>query len=144
MANNPTEPPTDDFLQEILGMPNFASAEAGLVGADAGLAGTASVQAPMMLQLSSGDGSGHISALGGAPGGGGAGFHGFPLGLSLEQGKGGFLKPEEASGSGNPFRDDIVDGRVRNVSESYFFFCSISLVFFGAKLLFLKFFKKGK
>ncbi|KAL9358792.1 hypothetical protein Peur_046915 [Populus x canadensis] len=115
MANNPTEPPTDDFLQEILGMPNFASAEAGLVGADAGLAGTASVQAPMMLQLSSGDGSGHISALGGAPGGGGAGFHGFPLGLSLEQGKGGFLKPEEASGSGNPFRDDIVDGRVRNV-----------------------------
>jgi len=103
-------------------MPNFASAEAGLVGADAGLAGTASVQAPMMLQLSSGDGSGHISALGGAPGGGGAGFHGFPLGLSLEQGKGGFLKPEEASGSGNRFRDDIVDGRVRNVSESYFFF----------------------
>ncbi|KAJ6953750.1 hypothetical protein NC652_005473 [Populus alba x Populus x berolinensis] len=115
MANNPTEPPTDDFLQEILGMPNFASAEAGLVGADAGLAGAASAQAPMMLQLSSGDGSGHISALGGAPGGGGAGFHGFPLGLSLEQGKGGFLKPEEASGSGNRFRDDIVDGRVRNV-----------------------------
>ncbi|KAG6785851.1 hypothetical protein POTOM_007438 [Populus tomentosa] len=114
MANNPTEPPTDDFLQEILGMPNFASAEAGLVGADAGLAGAASAQAPMMLQLSSGDGSGHISALGGAPGGGGAGFHGFPLGLSLEQGKGGFLKPEEASGSGNRFRDDIVDGRVRN------------------------------
>ncbi|KAJ6938646.1 hypothetical protein NC651_005168 [Populus alba x Populus x berolinensis] len=115
MANNPTEPPTDDFLQEILGMPNFASAEAGLVGADAGLAGAVSAQAPMMLQLSSGDGSGHISALGGAPGGGGAGFHGFPLGLSLEQGKGGFLKPEEASGSGNRFRDDIVDGRVRNV-----------------------------
>jgi hypothetical protein len=122
MANNPTEPPTDDFLQEILGMPNFASAEAGLVGADAGLAGAAAAQASMMLQLSSGDGSGHISDLGGAPGGGSAGFHGFPLGLSLEQGKGGFLKPEEASGSGNRFRDDIVDGRVRNVSESYFFF----------------------
>ncbi|KAB5568314.1 hypothetical protein DKX38_002107 [Salix brachista] len=115
MANNQTEPQADDFLQEILGMPNFASAEAGLVGADAGLAGAASAQAPMMLQLSSGDGSGHISALGGAPGGGGAGFHGFPLGLSLEQGKGGFLKPEDASGSGNRFRDDIVDGRVRNV-----------------------------
>ncbi|CAK7346490.1 unnamed protein product [Dovyalis caffra] len=115
MANNPTEHPTDDFLQEILGIPNFASAEAGLVGADGGLSGAAAAQAPMMLQLSSGDGSGHISALGGAPGGGGAGFHGFPLGLSLEQGKGGFLKPEEASGSGKRFRDEIVDGRVKNV-----------------------------
>ncbi|KAJ6736180.1 TRANSCRIPTION FACTOR BHLH83-RELATED [Salix viminalis] len=111
MANNPTETPTDDFLQEILGMPNYASAEA-----DAGLAGAAAAaQASMMLQLSSGDGSGHISALGGAPGGGSTGFHGFPLGLSLEQGKGGFLKPEEASGSGKRFRDEIVDGRAKNV-----------------------------
>ncbi|KAJ6306574.1 hypothetical protein OIU78_021816 [Salix suchowensis] len=116
MANNPTEPPTDDFLQEILGMPNYASAEA-----DAGLAGAAAAaQASMMLQLSSGDGSGHIAALGGAPGGGSTGFHGFPLGLSLEQGKGGFLKPEDASGSGKRFRDEIVDGRAKNVSESFF------------------------
>ncbi|KDP21374.1 hypothetical protein JCGZ_21845 [Jatropha curcas] len=109
MANNPTEPPADDFLQEILGLPNFASAEGGLVGAD-GLAGAATAQAPMMLQLSSGDGSSHIATLG-AAGGGGAGFHGFPLGLSLDQGKGGFLKPEEASGSSKRFRDEVVDGR---------------------------------
>lgn len=138
MANNPTETPTDDFLQEILGIPNFASAETSLVGADATLAGAAA-QAPMMLQLSSGDGSGHITALGGGAGGG-AGFHGFPLGLSLEQGKGGFLKPEEASGSGKRFRDDVIDGRavtVKNVSDSFlnfvllvFFFVSLKLNFF--------------
>lgn len=118
MANNPAETPSDDFLQEILGIPNFASADPGLVGADAGLAGAAA-QAPMMLQLSSGDGSSHITTLAGVAGGGGAGFHGFPLGLSLEQGKGGFLKPEEASGSGKRFRDEVVDGRataVKNVS----------------------------
>ena len=117
-------------------MPSFASAEAGLVGADAGLAGAAAAQASMMLQLSSGDGSGHISDLGGAPGGGSAGFHGFPLGLSLEQGKGGFLKPEDASGSGKRFRDEIVDGRAKNVSESFFvFFFGVSLVIVGAKIL---------
>ncbi|KAF2325283.1 hypothetical protein GH714_026105 [Hevea brasiliensis] len=119
MANNPTDPPADDFLQEILGLPNFASAEAGLVGADAGLAGAAAAQAPMMLQLSSGDGSSHMTTLGGGGGGGGAGFHGFPLGLSLDQGKGGFLKPEEASGSGKRFRDDVGDGRATTVKNVF-------------------------
>lgn len=72
----------------------------------------------MMLQLSSGDGSG-------------GGFHGsvFPLGLSLEQGKTGFLKPDEASGSGKRFRDDlvVVDSRapttVKNVSFKKEFVC---------------------
>ncbi|KAJ4726798.1 transcription factor UNE12-like [Melia azedarach] len=99
MANNPNESSSDDFLEQILGIPNFASAESGLTANDGGLAATAGAGSPMMLQLSSGDGSGHISALGGGVSGG---FHGqgFPLGLSLEQGKGGFLKPEEASGSG--------------------------------------------
>ena len=49
----------------------------------------------------------------------------YQLGLSLEQGKGGFLKPEDASGSGKLFRDDIVDNRAKNVRPvrflSFFF-----------------------
>jgi hypothetical protein len=64
----------------------------------------------MMLQLASGDASG--------------GFHGqvFPLGLSLEQGKGGFMKPEEASGSGGKrFRDDLVDGRAASMKNVRYF-----------------------
>ncbi|XP_059625948.1 transcription factor UNE12 isoform X2 [Cornus florida] len=100
MANNPSDGPTDDFLEQILGFPSYAEA-------DANLAATAA--APMMLQLSSGDGSAHLGG-----GGGGGGFHGavFPLGLSLDQGKAaGFMKVDEASGSGKRFRDDIVDGR---------------------------------
>uniref|UniRef100_A0A2P2LM29 BHLH domain-containing protein n=1 Tax=Rhizophora mucronata TaxID=61149 RepID=A0A2P2LM29_RHIMU len=114
MANNPSDTPTDDFFQEILGLQNFGSAEAGLVPPDAGMP----PQAQMMLQLSSGDGSaGHITALGGA--GGGAGFHGFPLGLSLEQGKGTFLKPEESSGSGKRFHDEVVDGRAAPVKNVF-------------------------
>ncbi|KAJ4830740.1 Transcription factor une12 [Turnera subulata] len=115
MANNPTETQPDDFLQEILGIPNFPSAEPGLVGPDH--ATLAAAQAPMMLQLSSGDASGHMAALGGP--GGGPDFHGFPLGLSLDQGKGGFLKPEEASGSGKRFREDVVDGRAAAVKNVF-------------------------
>ncbi|KAI4301172.1 hypothetical protein L6164_034478 [Bauhinia variegata] len=113
MANNPSEAPTDDFLEQILGLPNFPSTDSGLGGADAGLGG-AGAPAPMMLQLNSGDGTGHLAAVGG---GGGSGFHGpvYQLGLSLEQGKGGFLKPEDASGSGKRFRDDVVDSRAKNV-----------------------------
>ncbi|KAJ8749501.1 hypothetical protein K2173_025696 [Erythroxylum novogranatense] len=115
MANNPSDPPTDDFLQEILGLPNFAAGDAGLVPADASLPSQA--QASMMLQLSSGDPSAsHISSLAGA---GGPAFHGFPLGLSLEQGKGAFMKPEEASGSGKRFRDDVVDGRGAAVNNVF-------------------------
>ena len=73
----------------------------------------------MMLQLSSNDlGSG---------GGGSSGFHGqvFPLGLSLEQGKGGFLKLKEASSSDKRFSDDIVDGKassMKNVSWKLFLY----------------------
>ncbi|GLT42396.1 hypothetical protein SLA2020_163980 [Shorea laevis] len=115
MANNPNEAPADDFFDQILGLPNFAPADGGLAGADGGLAGSAAAGAPMMLQLSSGDGSGHLGGIGG---GGGNAFHGqvFPLGLSLDQGKGGFLKPEEASGSGKRFRDEVVDGRAAAAS----------------------------
>ena len=84
----------------------------------------------MMLQLSSGDASSAHLLGGSAAAGGGGGFHAPPvyqLGLSLEQGKGGvgFLKPEDASGSGKRFREDVVDNRAKNVSKiffSYFFF----------------------
>ncbi|GLU07630.1 hypothetical protein SLE2022_245820 [Rubroshorea leprosula] len=115
MANNPNEAPADDFFDQILGLPNFAPADTGLAGADGGLGGSAAAGAPMMLQLSSGDGSGHLGGIGG---GGGNAFHGqvFPLGLSLDQGKGGLFKPEEASGSGKRFRDEVVDGRAAAAS----------------------------
>nr|WIE96053.1 basic helix-loop-helix transcription factor [Loropetalum chinense var. rubrum] len=114
MANNPSEGPTDDFLEHLLGIPTYASAESGLAGNDASLAGTPSAQ--MMLQLSSGDGSGHVGV------GAGPGYHGpvFPLGLSLDQGKTtGFLKPDEASGSGKRFREEVVDGRASTVKNAY-------------------------
>ena len=122
MANNPSEASNDDFLEQILGLP-FGSADTGLTGADGGLQGSATGPPPMMLQLSSGDGSGHLAG----GGGGSGGFHGqvFPLGLSLEQGKGGFLKPEEASGSGKRFRDDVVDARassMKNVRYNFFLY----------------------
>ena len=94
MANNPLKATNDNFLEQILGLPSIASAEAGLIGADGGLGSSGTDPLLMMLQLSFGD-------LGGG-GGGSGGFHGqvFPLRLSLEQGKGGFLKPDGASGSG--------------------------------------------
>ncbi|TKY62402.1 Transcription factor UNE12 [Spatholobus suberectus] len=109
MANNPSDAPADDFLEQILGLPTFASGDSGLAPADVGLAGTAS-PAPMMLQLNSADANPHLA-------GAGAAFHApvYQLGLSLDQGKGGFMKPEEASASGKRFRDDVVDGRAKNV-----------------------------
>ncbi|XP_027350394.1 transcription factor UNE12-like isoform X3 [Abrus precatorius] len=108
MANNPSDTPADDFFEQILGLPTFASADSGLAAADVGLAGTAS-PAPMMLQLNSADANPHLAA--------GAAFHApvYQLGLSLDQGKGGFMKPEDASASGKRFRDDVVDGRAKNV-----------------------------
>ncbi|XP_057438604.1 transcription factor UNE12 [Lotus japonicus] len=112
MANNPSDAPAaDDFLEQILGLPPFGSGDSGLVGPDIGLAGTA----PMMLQLNSADHGNHHHLAAGGP------FHApvYQLGLSLDQGKvvggGGFLKPEDASGSGKRFRDDVVDGRPKNV-----------------------------
>uniref|UniRef100_A0A2P2LM25 BHLH domain-containing protein n=1 Tax=Rhizophora mucronata TaxID=61149 RepID=A0A2P2LM25_RHIMU len=114
MANNPSDTPTDDFFQEILGLQNFGSAEAGLVPPDAGLA----AQAPVIMQRSSGDGSaGHMATLGGA--GGAAGFHGFPSGLSLEKGKGTSFKLEDASGSWKRFGDEVVDGRAAPVKNVF-------------------------
>ncbi|XP_030498651.2 transcription factor UNE12 [Cannabis sativa] len=101
MANNPSDTPGDDFLDQILGYPSFASADNNLTPTDA-------PPPPMMLHLSSADGPSHMPSVGG---GGAAAFPGsvFPLGLSLEQSKAGFLKAEEASGSGKRFRDDLVD-----------------------------------
>lgn len=101
MSNHPSDTPADDFLEQILGLPNFTSAD----GTDA-----SSLASPMMLQLNSGDAATHLAA--------GAGFHApvYHLGLSLDQGTGGFLKPDDASGSGKRFREDVVDTRPKNVT----------------------------
>jgi hypothetical protein len=108
--NNPSDAPAaDDFLEQILSLQTFASADSGLTGPDVGLTGTS----PMMLQLNSSDANHHLAA--------GSSFHApvyHQLGLSLDQGKGGgFLKPEEASGSGERFRNDVVHGRPNNVKN---------------------------
>ncbi|KAF8392292.1 hypothetical protein HHK36_022634 [Tetracentron sinense] len=97
MASNQQQTLNDDFLEQILAIPSYGGNDGNLAGNDGNLAGTA---ASMVLQLSSGDGSGHVA---------GGGFQGtvFPLGLSLEQGKSGFLKPEDSSGSGKRFREDL-------------------------------------
>ncbi|KAI5395058.1 Transcription factor une12 [Lathyrus oleraceus] len=99
MSNHPSDTPADDFLEQILGLPNFTSAD----GTDA-----SSLASPMMMQLNSGDAATHLAA--------GAGFHApvYHLGLSLDQGTGGFLKPDDASGSGKRFREDVVDTRPKN------------------------------
>ncbi|PSR94831.1 Transcription factor like [Actinidia chinensis var. chinensis] len=102
MANNPSDGPTDDFFEQILGFPSYGAAETNLAGTDASFAGAS---APMMLQLSSGDGSAHLGGVGG-----GGGFV-FPLGLSLDQGKPGFMKVDEASGNSKRFCEGFVDGR---------------------------------
>lgn len=101
MSNHPSDTPADDFLEQILGLPNFTSGD----GTDA-----SSLAAPMMLQLNSSDGATHL-----APG---AGFHApvYRLGLSLDQGTGGFLKPDDASESGKRFQQDVVDTRPKNVT----------------------------
>ncbi|KAK7393478.1 hypothetical protein VNO78_22035 [Psophocarpus tetragonolobus] len=96
MANHPSEAPADDFLEQILGIHTFASADPALA-ADA---------SPMMLQLNSGDAANHLAAFHAPP---------YQLGLSLDQGKSPFLTPEDASGSAKRFRDDVVDIRPKNV-----------------------------
>ncbi|XP_047335100.1 transcription factor UNE12-like [Impatiens glandulifera] len=107
MANNPSDGSSDDFFQQILGFPSYAGTDGNLAGNETGMVGA---PPPMMLQLSSNDGSAHL---------GGGGFHGgvFPLGLSLDQGKPGFMKVDEASGSGKRFRDDVIDGGRVSVSS---------------------------
>lgn len=126
MANNPSEGPSDDFFDQILGFPAYNGAEPNLAGNDAG-----AIPPAMMLQLNSGDGSGQFSGVGLGVGLGGGGFHShgggasFPLGLSLEQGKGGFLKMDDVSAPGRRFRDDVVDSRasssVKPVIIAYIF-----------------------
>uniref|UniRef100_A0A1J3E5H4 Transcription factor UNE12 n=1 Tax=Noccaea caerulescens TaxID=107243 RepID=A0A1J3E5H4_NOCCA len=109
--------PSDDFFEQILGLPNFsASTVSGLSGVDGGLGGGAP---PMMLQLGSGDEGSHMAGLGGS---GPTGFHNqmFPLGLSLDQGKGpGFLRPEGGHGSGKRFSDDVVDNRCSSMKPVF-------------------------
>lgn len=91
MTTNPLEGMTDEFFEQILAMPGYSTAAAaggsGGTAPDAGMA----VTRGMVLQM--GPGSGFPGSI-------------FPLDLSLDQGKGGFVKPEEASGSGKRFRDD--------------------------------------
>ncbi|CAH8301265.1 unnamed protein product [Eruca vesicaria subsp. sativa] len=85
--------PSDDFFDQILGLPNFSGGGLGGGGAP-----------PMMLQLGSGEEGSHI----------GSGIHSqmFPLGLSLDQVKGpNFLTPEGGLGSGKRFSNDVVDHR---------------------------------
>lgn len=107
MANNPGEAPSDDFLDQILGFQGYAT------GAEDNLAGN-EAPAAMMLQLGSSHGSSHLGPMGAGLGVGiggdyGGGAAGFPLGLSLEQGKPGF---NDALGSGRRFfRDDTFDSR---------------------------------
>ncbi|CAN6854076.1 unnamed protein product [Brassica oleracea] len=89
--------PSDDFFDQILGLPSFPASSAAVLSGGLGGGGGAP---PMMLQLGSGEE--------------GSGFHSqmFPLGLSLEQGKGpGFLRPEGGGGlgSGKRFSDDVLD-----------------------------------
>ncbi|OVA05347.1 Myc-type [Macleaya cordata] len=125
MANNHPEGLTDDFLEQILAIPSYAGNDTtDLTGNDGNLAGNTT--ASMILQLNSGDGSGHVS--------GGVGYHHhhhhhqgnvFPLGLSLEQGKSGFMKPDDhqtaGSGSGKRFRGEevnIIDGNAASSGKN--------------------------
>ncbi|KAJ4968847.1 hypothetical protein NE237_015548 [Protea cynaroides] len=106
MANNPPEGLADDFFDQILAIPTYSGNESPLAGNEGNLAGTAAGASSMVLQLNSGEGSSHVRSAGG-----GGGYQGttamFPLGLSLEQGKTCFVKPEDASGSGKRFREGI-------------------------------------
>ncbi|XP_042481270.1 transcription factor UNE12-like [Macadamia integrifolia] len=102
MTNNAPEGLGDDFFDQVLGIPYMGN-ESALPGNDGNLAGTAAGASSMVLQLGSGGVSRHVPS--------GSGYQGtttaFPLGLSLEQGKTGFMKPEEASGSGKLFREGV-------------------------------------
>ncbi|AEE27518.1 unnamed protein product [Arabidopsis thaliana] len=121
MANNNNIPhdsisdpsPTDDFFEQILGLSNFSGSSGS------GLSGIGGVgPPPMMLQLGSGN-EGNHNHMGAIGGGGPVGFHNqmFPLGLSLDQGKGhGFLKPDE---TGKRFQDDVLDNRCSSMKPIF-------------------------
>ncbi|KAL3737181.1 hypothetical protein ACJRO7_026014 [Eucalyptus globulus] len=81
MTINLNEAPADEFLEHLLGRPNFDATKIGLAGGDrSGLSLTDHLNdAPARLQP-------HI--------------HPWLPGDSMARGKGGFLKPEEASRSG--------------------------------------------
>ncbi|XP_077240271.1 transcription factor UNE12-like [Tasmannia lanceolata] len=92
---NSQEGLNDDFFDQILSMPSYAG---DLPENEPNFAGT---PASMAFRMES-SGEGSDQAIGG-------GFQGavFPLGLSLEQRHGGFMKPEDVSGSGKRFCDKI-------------------------------------
>ena len=43
----------------------------------------------------------------------------FPSEVRLEHGKSIFLKPEDASGSGKRFHEEVIDGRVSTVKKAF-------------------------
>ena len=95
MANNPGgDGSNQDFIDQLLDMQTYAPPNLTGTVTDVNLAG-GGLPMNMMLQLS-------------------GGFHAppvFPLGLSLDQGKPTFLKPDDGSGSGSTtakrFREDV-------------------------------------
>ncbi|XP_030460647.1 uncharacterized protein LOC115680934 [Syzygium oleosum] len=109
MANNPNEAPADKRWSISSAPPHFVATEIGLALSDgSGLSSTAATS--MMLQLGSSLWP-HIrsrrrgrSGRRGIPRG-----PVFPLGLSLELRKGGFIKPEGAPRSGERFPEEVVD-----------------------------------
>ncbi|GAB4830462.1 Transcription factor une12 [Ancistrocladus abbreviatus] len=113
MANTPVDCSGDDFLEQILGIQSYTAPT------DPNLAGATAVP-PMVLRLSSGDPSAHV--VGAAGGNVAAAFQapGFPLGLSLEQaGNGGFLKPDDASGSCKRFGEDVLNVRAPSTKNVF-------------------------
>ncbi|KAJ0250140.1 Transcription factor UNE12 [Hirschfeldia incana] len=117
-SNNPhqnlsDQTPSDDFFDQILGLPNFSASSS-----DGGLGGGGGGAPPMMLQLGSGeDGTHHMGGgLVGGGSGGPTGFHNqmFPLGLSLDQGKGPtFFRPEgvNRSSSSSSMKGPVFHGQ---------------------------------
>ncbi|XP_020520122.1 transcription factor UNE12 [Amborella trichopoda] len=92
MANAP-EKMMDEFLEQILAIPAYAAPDGNFPANQGGFPAANH----MVLQLGSGESSGH-----------GSGFSGpvFPLGLGLEHGKSCFAKPEAVLGADKRFRDE--------------------------------------
>ncbi|KAH7543246.1 hypothetical protein FEM48_Zijuj02G0164200 [Ziziphus jujuba var. spinosa] len=112
MAGNPPEGLGDDFLEQILAVPQTYTGGGGGTdgtGYGGGGGGGEVGSMPMVLQLGSGGGNGSGGSGSGGGGGGGGGFRGvgmgmgLPLGLNLEQG---FLRQDR-------FREDV-DGNTNN------------------------------
>lgn len=103
MANPPQPPPdviADDFFEQIFSMPGYASGDGVIAGGDG------SAVPGIVPQFNSGDGSSHGN------------FPGYPLGLSLEQGRPGFSVAEEGSSGGSLGRRVRQGPEVKTSSEA--------------------------